>query len=378
MKKYVVISSFDIHSINRGNAALAYGSITFLLSKGLLHDGQEILRYEVYTNPFSNKKRRYDEEVIINGKKWVYHVYPIHILEYNLIIKGITLPFTYYGRTVRNIEFEAADYGGDGFSDIYSIPSFYARFNQTVLLRPHNIPLIMLPQTIGPFRDEAIKKYATDILHYAKEIYVRDNNYIEELDKMGLTYERTADLSSFMLPEKWDIAIEQEAVGLNVSGLAYSNKYHGLEGEFEEYPELINSIIDMFVKLGKHVYLIPHSYRYGNPDPNNDDIVACKEAFLRYNNSTMVHFVDKDMTSPQVKYVISQMQFFIGTRMHANFAAIYTHTPVFGLAYSYKFAGGFNANGLDGKKQTYTINFLKKEDIQKVLDKISKYYNSIK
>lgn len=43
------------------------------------------------------------------------------------------------------------------------------------------------------------------------------------------------------------------------------------------------------------------------------------------------------------------MSFFIGTRMHANFAAIYTGVPLFGLAYSYKFEGAFNANGLDGK-----------------------------
>lgn len=72
------------------------------------------------------------------------------------------------------------------------------------------------------------------------------------------------------------------------------------------------------------------------------------------------------------------MKFFIGTRMHANFAAIYTNVPLFGLAYSYKFAGAFNANGLDGEKQTYMINNLKNEQIQEVVDKILNLYNSIK
>lgn len=71
-------------------------------------------------------------------------------------------------------------------------------------------------------------------------------------------------------------------------------------------------------------------------------------------------FLDEDLTSPKVKYVISQMSFFIGTRMHANFAAIYTDVPVFGLAYSFKFDGAFTANGLDGKKQTAKINNLLK------------------
>ena len=69
------------------------------------------------------------------------------------------------------------------------------------------------------------------------------------------------------------------------------------------------------------------------------------------------------------------MSFFIGTRMHANFAAIYTNTPVFGLSYSYKFIGAFNANGLNGAEQTASINNMTKEDIETVLSKIDKCYN---
>lgn len=32
--------------------------------------------------------------------------------------------------------------------------------------------------------------------------------------------------------------------------------------------------------------------------------------------------------------------------MHANFAAIYTNVPLFGLAYSYKFQGAFERHGI--------------------------------
>lgn len=59
----------------------------------------------------------------------------------------------------------------------------------------------------------------------------------------------------------------------------------------------------------------------------------------RLKDKTNVVFVDEDLISPRVKYVISKMSFFIGTRMHANFAAIFTNVPLFGLAYSYKFQG---------------------------------------
>ena len=67
----------------------------------------------------------------------------------------------------------------------------------------------------------------------------------------------------------------------------------------------------------------------------------------------------------------------MGARMHANFAAIYTGVPVFGMAYSYKFEGAFNANGLDGKKQTEMINNLQTKDIDKYIAKIEDFYYKI-
>ena len=70
------------------------------------------------------------------------------------------------------------------------------------------------------------------------------------------------------------------------------------------------------------------------------------------------------------------MSFFIGTRMHANFAAIYSGVPVFGLAYSYKFDGAFTANGLDGKKFTATINNINEADIETIIKKIDKVFLS--
>ena len=71
------------------------------------------------------------------------------------------------------------------------------------------------------------------------------------------------------------------------------------------------------------------------------------------------------------------MTFFMGARMHANFAAIYTGVPVFGMAYSYKFEGAFNANGLDGKTQTAMINNLKSGEIENYIAKIDDFYHSI-
>lgn len=70
--------------------------------------------------------------------------------------------------------------------------------------------------------------------------------------------------------------------------------------------------------------------------------------------------------------IISQMDFFIGTRMHANYAAIFTGTPVFGLAYSYKFKGAFENNGIYNR--IYEINNMPESAINDVISIIENAY----
>lgn len=376
MKKYIVISNFRLEQPNRGNAALCYGSFSFLLEKGLLHKGQSLAIFHVFKKFWKLRNlRTHTETVELEGSKWEYKEFPVFFLEAWLIKKlGIILPFTPFGRHVKEVALEAADYGGDGFADIYGTPLFFNRMNQTELLRKADVPLVMLPQTIGPFKDKQNERVALDVMRYASEVYVRDRAYVKELDKAGIKYTVSKDISAFMKPQPWDIDIKDNAVGLNVSGLAYHNNFKDLAGQFDAYPELIDRIISHFQQKGCNVYLIPHSYDYQLPD-DNDDMTACREAYDRHADKTGLYVVDKDMLAPEVKYVISRMTFFMGARMHANFAAIYTGVPVFGMAYSYKFAGAFAANGLDAEKQTAVINNLSTQDINSYIAKIDSYYN---
>lgn len=373
MKKYIILSGLILRDTNRGTAALGYGAFSFLREKGFLLDGQELLRYRAV-----NKFWKYKDTVeVLNIQGFRVKLNTIHVSNIEMVLLekiGMTLPFTKLGRTIRDTELVAAINGGDGFSDIYNTDTFLMRLVDTQRAMKVGIPVIQLPQTFGPFSEESNYNIAKEILQYSSKVYVRDDKFITELDKLGVKYELTKDLSSFMQPEPWDIDIKPDSVGINVSGLCYSNKFRTLSGQFEQYPELIDRLIHHFQQKDKTIYLIPHSYCYGNPEENNDDMLACKFAYDRLADKANVIFVNKDLISPQVKYVISKMSFFIGTRMHANFAAIYTGVPLFGLAYSYKFAGAFNANGLEGEKQTAMVNNIKTEDIDGIIQKIETFY----
>ena len=372
--KYVIISGLDLTDNNRGTAALGYGSFYFLKERGYLKDNDIVVTFRYYNNFLKSDNTTVKEsQIMIENQKIQCLGVPVLTLEKKLLDKfGIVLPFTRFGKIIRNSRWVAAINGGDGFSDIYSTATFFSRLHETNIAMKRNIPVIILPQTIGPFKEESNRTIANRILQYATRIYVRDDKFIKELNSMGLKYEMAKDLSAYMKPQSFDIDIKPNAVGLNVSGLTYSNTFRTLSGQFASYPYLVKAIIRYFQSLNVPIYLIPHSYNYNNPEASNDDLVAIKDLYAKLEDRTNVHVIDRDMISPQVKYVISRMSFFIGTRMHANFAAIYTKVPLFGLAYSYKFQGAFEASGIFDS--TAMINNITEKECDAIVKKIAEKY----
>ncbi len=376
--EYIILSGFELKDNNRGSAALGYGSIAFLKEKGFYtHNEKLCMLHRISIRFFKKNKYKKLEFLKVAGEEFPIHIIRYIKIEWLLFIKfKIIIPFTPFGRMVKNLKLVAATNGGDGLSDIYGFPIFISRLKESKIAIIKKVKLIIMPQTIGPFSDINMKKIANDILSYASKIYVRDSKYTEELDKLGLLYEREKDLSAWMQPEPWDIEIEPGAIGLNVSGLAYFNIYRTLAGKFDYYPMLIQRIIEYFQSLHKIIYLIPHSYNFDKPEFANDDLEAIIDIYNKLEDKNNIVLINKDLTSPQIKYVISKMSFFIGTRMHANFAAIYSQIPVFGLAYSYKFAGAFEANGIS-PEQTTMITSLNKNDVDSIINKIKAYYSNI-
>ena len=371
--KYVILSDFNVRSNNRGTAALGYGALAFLQSKGYIDEGFEIVKIRFHRYPWSKIPKETVSELDINGKKWKLHELSVWALEKYLYRFRLHFLNTLYGRTIRNVRIVAAINGGDGLTDLYGNKLLDSRLPEMKLAIESRIPFIVMPQTIGPFLDSGNKERILSILGKAQKIYVRDTNFVKELEEKGLQYEVDNDLSYYMQPEPVDVEIKHPCVGVNVSGLAYSNRFGNLAGEFDCYPKLMEEIVGMFKAKGCNIYIIPHSYNTERPEENNDDMEASKLFYDRLADKDRVFFVDKNLISPQIKYLISQMDFFVGTRMHANFAAIFTGTPVFGLAYSYKFKGAFERNGIHNR--VALINNLKESDISGVLSEIENAYN---
>ena len=58
MKKYFLISGFNLEDSNRGTAALSYGSISFLEERKYLLKKHTLINYHIYNNPFKANNRK--------------------------------------------------------------------------------------------------------------------------------------------------------------------------------------------------------------------------------------------------------------------------------------------------------------------------------
>jgi len=229
---------------------------------------------------------------------------------------------------------------GDSFSDIYGIKRFNRVYSSKVFLNFLKKKQIILPQTIGPFKDIEIKRKADAIMSQMAYVFSRDEKsyqYTKSIlsgDKIG----EFIDVAFYMPFNQKSYNDDKVHVGINVSGLLWTGGYTG-NNQFNlklEYKDTLIKIIEYF--LTKNDVLV-HIISHVTPDkPIEDDYEAAMEIKKRFPN---IIVAPKFQSPIEAKSYISGMDYFTGARMHSCIAAFSTGVPVIPMAYSRKFNGLF-------------------------------------
>jgi polysaccharide pyruvyl transferase WcaK-like protein len=93
---------------------------------------------------------------------------------------------------------------------------------------------------------------------------------------------------------------------------------------------------------GAEVLLVPHVF--GSEHEEEACAVILKSFASHYPGR--VHAITKPLSERELKWVIGNTDFFVGSRMHACIAALSQCIPAVGLAYSDKFLGVFQSVGM--------------------------------
>lgn len=237
---------------------------------------------------------------------------------------------------------------GDSFADIYGVRRFLfnalAKMNVLVAGRP----LLLSPQTIGPFHRWWTRLLAVQLMKRAKAVVTRDQLSSEYVKQLGLEHKllESTDLAfrlPYTRPDRSFARGRVVRVGLNLSGLLFNGGYSRknmfkLKGD---YPSLARALCAHFTGLPAcELHLVGHV---------NSHFHAVEDDFRLA--ELLAHEFPTAIVAPRfagpsdAKAYISQMDFFAGSRMHACIAAFAAGVPVLPIAYSRKFAGVFGTLG---------------------------------
>lgn len=231
--------------------------------------------------------------------------------------------------------------GGDNYSLDYRLPSLLMGIDR--LAMDLGKPVIVWGASVGPFEREphflpAIRNH----LEKMALIAVRESisyeyltvtlglsNVIQMADPAFTLAKQSVDITSF-----WPKAASNGVIGLNISPLIERYK----RGTQDLRAETIKFIRDAASK-GYGVLLVPHVVPLDGGQNNNDAIYMAGILEELKMLSNAVTIMPASFNASEIKYVISQLRYFMGARTHATIAALSSGVPTLSIAYSVKAKG---------------------------------------
>ncbi|MEY3960508.1 MAG: hypothetical protein RIR14_1162 [Pseudomonadota bacterium] len=257
--------------------------------------------------------------------------------------------------------------GGDSFTDIYGPRRFRAMVLTKRLALDNGLPLILLPQTLGPFQNPAHRAEAVEILAAARAVWVRDaasfaflqdalgRRFDPDRHRLGIDMAVALPLQQpTQLPARirgWLSPMRGHPVaGLNVSGLLMQNAAgarvtFGLAARHDDQiTAAAHALLTEDPAL--RLLLVPHVHRHLSDRESDLAAALTLKAALDPVFPNRVDVLTGALSAMELKWVLSRLSWFAGARMHATIGAFSSGTPTLGLGYSDKAAGVFAQCGL--------------------------------
>lgn len=245
------------------------------------------------------------------------------------------------------------DLSGDSFSDDRKLG--FSLYNCLAILPIiiFNKPFILYSQSIGPFR-----WYSRPVVRFclgkAKGIILREKvsvNYLNALKLVGVFTSLKPDCAFALRPasservhnilvsEKIDYQDNKLLAGISISGnMEKANKHY-----LKLMAEMIDWMIDNF---DVQVLLISHVFAR-SWFRAIDDRETAENIFSNIRNKSRVKIIKNEYTPYELKGIIGCTDIFIGSRMHANIAALSMGVPTITLGYTHKYQGIMASFGLE-------------------------------
>lgn len=213
---------------------------------------------------------------------------------------------------------------GDSFADIYGRPRLRAQSAFAQFVSFCGVPLVMGPQTIGPFRTMEGRLIGKHSMRLADLVMARDHISAEVAAEMGRPVDvlTTDVVFALAIPD----AAEPRDVVVNVSGLLWDSDDHGPK---DSYRETVRTLLQGLQSRGREITLLAHVLDADRSDRDGPTVAALAQEF------GVEAIVPESLE--QVRSTLRGSELAIGSRMHACLNSLSVGTPAVALAYSRKF-----------------------------------------
>ena len=295
---------------------------------------------------------------VITAASLLYKLVPIHAFR-----SFIASRIPWIG-AVAKVSFVGDIHGGDSFSDIYGFGRFARAWIAawTVLLVNGN--LVQFPQTYGPFKSKRAQWMAAWLLRRSSLLIARDKrsqeiaqSLVGNRTKVWLSPDVAFELA-VEPPERVEIApepavpgtIAPRTVGINLNGLMFNGGYtrdnmFSLKLDYRDFIQRL--IVELLGKHDGEILLVPHTITPHGISESDNEANEWLWNWLPDDLKPRVRRVEGVYSCHEIKWIIGQCDFFIGSRMHACIAALSQGIPCVGVAYSMKFKGVFESVGME-------------------------------
>lgn len=250
--------------------------------------------------------------------------------------------------------------GGDSFADLYGAQRFRTVTLPKELALQRRRPLLLLPQTYGPFRNPRLRHRAQRVLRAAGAAWARDaDSYVALQELLGEAFDPArhrlgVDIAFALAPAEPEPAVadavrqqlaslgDRPLAGLNISGLLLNDPRAAARyGHTVDYRALVEALAGRLAAAGAGIVLVPHVLG-GRDETDSDEQVTreLEQALLRSHPGQVV-VAPASLGAGGRKWLIGQLDWFCGTRMHATIAALSSGVPTAAVAYSMKVRGVF-------------------------------------
>lgn len=253
---------------------------------------------------------------------------PLRIGALRTLLKNAVLPGSPLKTWIDSFDLVVDTRAGDSFADIYGVPRLTLMSGLADLVRRRKVPLVLGPQTIGPFDSRRGRLLGQHSLRTADGVLARDPISAGYATGLGTAPDALTTDVVFAIEQPPAAPVRHDVL-FNVSGLLWGSNPHV---PAEHYRTVVMETCRALLDRGREVSLLAHVL--DSPVPDND--VPAIEECARLLGPGVRTVLPESLTD--VRSTIAGAEVVIGSRMHACLNGLSVGTPALPLAYSRKFA----------------------------------------